>query len=66
MSKSTSRLPVTEHTRASIARGDLEGAKARHDATVHEAFRMAEAGGIINLSDLMASKEELIEAEGEG
>ena len=50
-------LQLTDHTRKLIAKGKMDEAKGIHCATVDRAFETAEQGGIINLTDLMASGE---------
>lgn len=54
-----SELPLTAMTEAASG-GDPARAAAVHNATVHAAFERARQGVIINLTDLMASKEVLI------
>jgi hypothetical protein len=52
-------LPVTERIAKLLAEGKRDEAIAAHNATVRQAFERAQQGAIINLTDLMASRDEL-------
>jgi len=56
-------LQLTEHTKKLLERGKREAATRDHNATVDAALECAKSGGIINLTDLMASHEKLVESE---
>ena len=52
-------LPLTERVQRLIREGKPEQAAQRHNTRLAQAKREAEEGKTINLSDLMASKQEL-------
>lgn len=56
-------LPLTANTDRLLAEGKVDEAKAAHDATVREQLAKAQAGETINLSDLFASKEQIVARE---
>ena len=53
-----SDLPLTKKVAELLNEGKVEEAKRLHNATLRDRFAAAERGAIINLSDLMASREE--------
>ena len=55
----TVELPLTREVLRLVGEGKLQEALGLHNATVQERFEAAGRGDIINLSDLMASHEEL-------
>jgi hypothetical protein len=52
-------LAHTRRVRELLAQGRRAEAAALHDAWVSDQLETARAGGVINLSDLFAAKEEL-------
>lgn len=53
------RMPHTQRVDALLADGNVEEAKRVHTERVEEQFARAEQGETINLSDLMAAKEQI-------
>ncbi len=56
-------LKHTERVRRLLNEGNRQTAIAKHNAHVREEFRRAKLGGTIDLTDLMAAREQF-EAEG--
>lgn len=52
-------LPLTKAVQKLLDEGKVEEAMRLHNATLHERMRAAEADAIIDLTDLMASHEEI-------
>ena len=53
------KLPLTRTTERLLKEGKIDEAKAFHTRAVKEQFDRAAQGEVINLSDLMASHEEI-------
>lgn len=53
------KLPHTDEIERDLEKGDVAGAMQKHNAFVNSEFKRAEQGEVINLSDLLASKEEI-------
>jgi hypothetical protein len=58
----TDALRHTKKIEELLAEGELSRAAALHNAHLKEQFEKAKTGQVINLSDLMAAKEELDQA----
>ena len=54
-----SQLPLTDQIDALIAEGRLAEAEKLRAEVTHTAFENAEAGAVINLSDLIAGAEQI-------
>lgn len=61
-SKIDAQLPLTRITRALVSRGRLAEAAVVHDSALRRGLRKMREGRVINLSDLIASKEILVVA----
>lgn len=59
MKSRESKLPHTDQIMRDLDKGDIAGAMQKHNAFVNSEFKRAEQGEVINLSDLLASKEEI-------
>jgi hypothetical protein len=57
------KLPHTKAVKGLLDKGECETAVSHHNAYVKREFAKAQAGTVINLSDLLAAKETLDQAD---